>query len=64
MSQPGSIQGQLNEAREHLAAARALNLELQGQYDRLLHRCRYAEGVVRDLHETVARVGAALERVK
>ena len=50
MSQPGSIQGQLNEAREQLAAARALNLEIQAQYDRLLRRCRYAEGVVRDLH--------------
>jgi hypothetical protein len=44
-----SVQGELNEARaaavhlaEELAAARAA-------YDRLLHRCRYAEGVVRDL---------------
>ncbi len=50
MSQPGSIQGQLNEVREKLADAVACNAELQTRYDRLLHRCRYAEGVVRDLH--------------
>ena len=33
----------LTEALDHI-------IDLQAQYDRLLHRCRYAEGVVRDLH--------------